>query len=623
MDDNTVFDVDPELLAEFVDESQESLSTLDSLFVALEADPENLDVIAAIFRPVHTLKGNSAFFGLLKTKKLAHEMETLLDLATQGRLVPNQSVISVLLAGVDQLKEICARIRDGHGEVEDESLFGELIDKIIGARKTKEGGTRLWTDLLEKLAQAKTDFAELDSAYAEKLDEIISIARQLKVNKTPTLDPIPKRQTKTQDADPRPVLEPKSPSQAGASPEKPQPAKESGKSMRVAEDDIDNFLGYVGELIVTGEMYNHLQGSLSKSGLNTGLAMEFKRLNETFDTLSCNLQNSIMDIRKVPIRTVLQKAPRIIRDIAAANGKEIKVELVGEDTKVDKRLIEILDGPLTHMVRNAADHGIESPEDRQSAGKARQGTVRLAATETEEDIVLTISDDGKGIDLEAIKAKAAKLGIIKPDESLAEEQLIEMLFASGVSTAEKVTEVSGRGVGMDVVKRNIEAANGNISINTQPGQGSEFVIRLQKTVSTQIIDGFLVRVDENCYVIPLDKVREVFSPEGQDMCNVVERGLCVLRHDELLAVVRLSDVFQTDCLSQRHDDNAIMVSTSVGGKKIAFCVDNVLGVQKLVLKDLEGLELNSDVFSSGAVMGDGTVAMVLDVDHLAGKLVGT
>ena len=721
MEDNAAFDIDPELLAGFVDEALEGLATLDSLFVKLEAEPANLDIISAIFRPVHTVKGNSAFFGLMKVKSLAHEMETLLDLAKQERLVPNQSIIDVLLEGVDQLKEMLARTRDRQGEVEDETYFNELLQKVISAKEDKEGTAAIWADLFNKLEKAKTDFAELDPAYIEQLNAIIALAYQLKTDKTSTDSQPGKDQTKADSTIPEPLREIKTildrhreegldetdaaivldnltalkelttnqqaaeviksaldeyhrivggggtgdsllvellqekiaallslndwktasdsgkaktaKPKATSATEKPKTAEEAHKTMRVTEDSIDNFLTYVGELIAVGEMYDHLQKMVSVSESDTNLATEFRRVNETFSDLSDNLQKSIMEVRKVSVHTLLQKIPRMVRDIASSSGKQIKVELTGEDIEIDKRLIETLDAPLTHMVRNAVDHGVEMPDTRQAAGKPTEGAVRVAVTESPDDVTLTISDDGKGLNIEAIKEKAINLGLLKSDQQLTQDQIIDMIFTSGVSTAEKVTEVSGRGVGMDVVKRSITSANGKITIETEPGQGTKFAIRLPKTVSTQIITGFLVKLADNRYVIPMDKVHEVFRPEPQQVSSITSRGQCVLRHGKLLPVVKLADIFEGSLASHslissqnrssssdEKDIDGIMVAANAGNRPMAIYVDDVIGVQKVVLKELGRLEVNSQFYSAAAVMGDGTVAMVLDIDRLFGTI---
>jgi two-component system, chemotaxis family, sensor kinase CheA len=345
--------------------------------------------------------------------------------------------------------------------------------------------------------------------------------------------------------------------------------------------------------------------------------------------LSDNLQKSIMEVRKVSVKTLLQKIPRMVRDVASNSGKQVKVELVGEDIEIDKRLIETLDGPLTHMVRNAVDHGVETPDKRQASGKPAEGHVCVAVTETPDDVTLTISDDGKGLDIEAIHNKAVNLGLIKSDQQLTQDQIVDMIFTSGMSTAEKVTEISGRGVGMDVVKRSITDANGKITIETEQGKGTQFIIKLPKTVSTQIITGFLVKLHGNRYVIPMDKVQEVFRPEPKQVSSVTAKGVCVLRHGKLLPVVKLADIFngfsttslfEDDSLeessSEQHDIEGIMVAANAGNTPIAVYVDDVIGVQKVVLKELAGLEVNSQYYAAAAIMGDGTVAMVLDTDQL-------
>lgn len=627
MEDSTKFDIDPELLAGFVDEAEEELGTLDSLFVKLEAEPTNLDVINAIFRPVHTIKGNSAFFGLLKVKRLAHEIETLLGQAKMGRLVPDRSIIDILLAGVDRLKGMLDKARNGKSEIVDEAAFEEFIEKIISSKQTDEDFDSLWNELFDKFEKVKADYTKMDSSYVKQLEAVIETASQLRDRRRPDapLSKVDQSQSKSGhetagDDDKTEKPEQKSgddgdrgQSKADSGAEEGKSAKEARNTMRVTEDSIDNFLGYVGELIVISEMYNHLQRTIAENGMDK-LAANFRRANETFNNLSNNLQKSIMQIRKVPIRTILQKVPRLARDVAASCGKEVNIELEGEEIEVDKRLIETLDGPLTHMVRNAVDHGIEMPNDRQARGKTPQGNIRIVVKETADDVTLSISDNGKGLDFEAIKAKAVQAGQVGPDHELTQEQIVDLIFVSGVSTAEKVTDVSGRGVGMDVVKRNIADANGRITVESEPGKGSRFVIQLPKTVSTQIIDGFLFKIDDNCYVIPMDKVQEVFRPEFGDISSVVGRGECVFRHGILLSVLRPKELLGEPFSSEGRNGEEIMISTSVGTRQMALCVDEVIGVQKVVLKALNGLELKSELYSSAAVMGNGDIAMIMDLD---------
>jgi len=698
------FAIDPELLSGFLDDSLDELELLDNLFVRLESEPGNLDIISSIFRPVHSIKGNSAFFGLLGVKKLAHEMETLLDLVRKKQLVPNQSIVNALLAGVDELKEMLVRTRGGQSEIDNEVQFNEVVVRVTSAKKTKEDIKKFLSELYSRLEKLKNECCELESLHLTELGAIVKMVLRLRedgagekgvTSEAQRTEPEALRKIKskvsqaekdtideadsqvvlnclkelkalTEDAEAQQILDAaldgyhtmidtvgfdsllcellhekmealgrldvwktsrgareEEFNQVGA----PQysasgegqsstSGRDLQKTMRVSEESIDNFLAHVGDMIIVGEMYRHLQKRIADNNKEHDLNGEFKRVNETFDNLSLDLQESIMEIRKVPIHVILQKVPRMIRDIAAASGKQIKVELEGEDIKVDKRLIETLDAPLMHMTRNAADHGIEMPDVRKACGKDAQGTVRIVVRENDDDVVLTLSDDGKGLDHEAIKAKAVKLGLVKAVAELSDEEVTDLLFVSGVSTAEQVTEVSGRGVGMDVVRRSIEEANGQIKVSSTLGAGSQFVIRLPKAVSTQIIEGYLVRIGGNCYVIGLDEVREVFRAESREISTVTDRGECVRRHDKLLPVVKLFGS------SYSVDDEAgaiTMVSLEVGNKQTALYVDEVVGIQRVVLKDLDGLEVYAKIFSAAAVLGDGTIAMVLNVDCLQRK----
>lgn len=726
MGDNA-YDVDPELLAGFIDDSEEALSTLDSLFVKLEQEPSNLDIIAAIFRPVHSMKGNSAFFGLLKVKALAHELETLLDLARKQKLTPTRGMINVLLAGVDQLKEMMARARLGQAELEDEASFNELLAKVIAAKEGEDTAS-LWRELTQRLEEIRANFAQSDSPEARELEAIAEITSRLMPEKTST-DRHPAgpeaetpsavcealrrinvlltkaREETLADEDTAAVLtslnalknlakgeeastiiekaldeyhtfadsigfdpllsellqekvealislnawkmgpdsavmkpgEKKSQTSAYATGQahragdgsSVQPtvgaakhAQETVKTMRVREERVDRFLSYVGELIVVGEMLRLLENRMSLLSSGNGTSNDFHRVNNTFAELSNNLRKSIMEIRKIPVNTMLRKAPRLVRDIAASSGKEISVELQGEEIEIDKGLIDALEAPLTHMLRNAADHGIEMPDIREASGKNRNGTVRIIVSETTDDIVLRVSDDGKGLDYEAIKSKAISLGLAKAEQRLTDNDVASLLFASGVSTSEKATDVSGRGVGMDVVRRNIDGAGGKIMIKSAPGEGTEFCVQLPKSVSTQIVDGFLIKAGDARYVLPLNRIRESFRPDHEGITDVFGKGQCVQRHGKLIAVVPLAEILGHSTSLHGQAGPQTMIALSGCNTELALSVDEILGVQQVVIKHLDGLEMSSSLFVGGAIMGDGTVSMVLDVDGICALSVG-
>ena len=397
-------------------------------------------------------------------------------------------------------------------------------------------------------------------------------------------------------------------------------AKVEAKSVRVPEARIDMFLRYVGELLVVGDMFNHLQTRVRALG-NTGLlARDFRRVNDTFAQLSTKLQVAIMSIRKVPLRPHLAKVPRIVRDVAVAKGKEISVEIHGEEVEVDKSLVELIDAPLTHMSRNAADHGVETPEKRLALGKPREGRVLIKIEETSRAVVLTISDDGAGLNLERIRAKGESLGLVKPGAEMTEKDLINLIFASGLSTAETVSDVSGRGVGMDVVKRMIDEAGGTIQITTKTNQGTEFRLTLPKGVTTQIVAAFLVRAGDSLVALPLERVRETFLRRGTTINNVlggdqgVTGGQLLVRHDEALTLLNLTDVLGIPT----SNENGTIVTIDSNNRRLALAVSEVVGVRKIVVRPLDGLPTTNGLYLGGAMMGDGAVALIINPDALMG-----
>lgn len=407
---------------------------------------------------------------------------------------------------------------------------------------------------------------------------------------------------------------------------RPPAAESMAKSMRVSEAKIDTFLRYVGELLVVGDMFDHLHTRAAAQATSTGrtadakapqrLARDLKRASETFAELSGKLQAAIMGIRKVPIRPLLQKVPRLVRDAALAKGKDCQVIIEGEAVEIDKSLVDLLDAPLTHMTRNAADHGIEPPEARLAAGKPRTGTVTVRATETTSSIMVVIDDDGGGLDLERIRAKAEAMGLLRPGAALSEEAITGCIFAPGLSTAEQVTDISGRGVGMDVVKRSIEQAGGVIQITTRKGLGTRFQITLPKRVTTQILPGYLFRLHDQLFVVPLDRVRETFRVLDADVTTIAGCGRCILRRGEVLPLVSLADVLGMPELPPSRRATAIAIEA--GHRRMAIEVDQVVGVQKVVIREITGLPVDNDLLAGGALMGDGSVALILDAEALVG-----
>ncbi len=551
MSTDTTIEMDQSILAGFLEESKEALGGLDSLFVALEKTPDDLEVVNSIFRPVHSIKGNAPFFGLLRLKTLAHEFESLLAALRAKKILPSPALFDLLLAGIDEIKAVLERVGNGQPEVGDQRQFEGLIER----------------------AKAATAGALDSSASVPSAAEVAPAEQEAKSVSAKT---------------------------------------ETVKSMRVPEERIDTFLSFVGELIVAQDMLRHFTTKIEASQVDLTLIRDLGTINSVISTLGAGLERAIMSIRKVPVRALLQKAPRLVRDIAASKGKQIEVEIKGDEIEIDKSLVELLDAPITHMVRNAADHGIEAPEKRNLSGKQSKGTVSITCEELANDIVITIADDGAGLNYEGLTKKALALKMISAGEKLSETQVINLIFMAGVSTAQEVSEISGRGVGMDVVKRNIESAGGSIAVTSTPGKGCKFALKLPKSVTTQIMQGFVVESAGINFVLPLEKVHESWCLKKVDITNVVKGGPCVRRHDRMLPVVDLAKLLG-EVSTHAGDESHLVVTIDVDQKKLALFVDNVIGPRQLVLKPLEEISNQSKYFLGGALLGNGDLALVLDV----------
>ncbi len=391
----------------------------------------------------------------------------------------------------------------------------------------------------------------------------------------------------------------------------------SGKTLRVAEEKVDHFMSFVGELIITGEVFAYIQKKLEQYPEVRQVAQEFKNANLAFGELSTNLQKSLMEVRRVPLKSVLQKLHRIIRDTAGQLGKKIDLDIIGEDVQIDKSLLEGLESPLVHMVRNSVDHGVGMPADRVAAGKAETGHVVITASATEEQFTLSIKDDGKGLDIEAIKNKAVSRGMMTEEAArmMPDKDAFRLIFNAGLSTAKVVTDVSGRGVGMDVVLSNITKMNGNITVDSVKGSGSVFTILLPMTVTLTVIDGLVARIGDQFYIIPLSDVRESVRPSPEQV-HVIKGTQEVLNvRGELRPIVRLNRVlgiYSGDVKEKVTDATAVLVQGKRGASA-AFLVDELIGQQSVVVKELGKEFENIRCIQGGSILGDGRVGLVLSV----------
>ena len=695
-----LMEVNKDLLLDFIDESLESLSVVEGLFVKLEANPDDLKVVDAIFRPVHSMKGNAAYFGLMRIKEISHRMESILDLVRQGRRRIERSLCDLLLKGLDALRTILAKVRDDHGEIDDEDDYVPLlVDLEEEAERTAQApalflvSNELYTQtesfiaglpleyrpaaqaLLARLkpegpthpppagvddAALKRLRIELGSTDSKRLDpiresavladletlsrsatdgatksvvkDLLDIARTF-AGSAVGLDPLAREmllEKAGQLGSPAPASLLKSPSPPPVGTDNPKPAEfhpeappakkeNTARTMRISEESMDSFLEQVGELMGLEEQFRYLGKRMVESGLAEEFATDLRQATEQFGHLSSHLSNGVMELRRTEARPLLQKVPRLARDVAERTGKRIEIRTVGEEVRIDKSYLELLDSPLMHMVRNACDHGIDSPQERLAAGKPEAGTVEVSIVEMEESLVMRISDDGRGLNMDGLRRKAVELGMVRPEAPFGEAEAVLMLFRSGVSTANEVTDISGRGVGMDVVKREIEGAGGRIEVKTVAGKGSSFLVTLPRSITTRISDGFLFRCGQERFVLPMRTVVETFTVAAAKISRVASCGSTVYFRNELLRLIETSHLLHTPPL---RESEGVFVRVKVKEESCVLQVDEALGVQRTVIKPVDEICRGGGIFAGAAMLGDGKLAMVLSEEGLADWLRG-
>lgn len=639
-------DFDPQLFSDFLDESLDTLAPLDRLVLGLPADGRDFQALASIFRPVHSLKGNAGFFRLVQIKRLAHALEDVLDGLRTSKL--RAAPKDLVLEGLGALRTALEASRGGIPKSEDPRIDA-LVARLQGLRE----------DVAEAPAPEGSDPAELERLFqilrppqsstrprdaAIEIESLVAALAASAPADSPAVVAIAGCQEVLSTILPvlgyDPVLRDllleklvplggrglwSAPAPASAIPPAPSPSADPvavERTMRIPERSIDGFLGFVGELVVVEEVFQFLNRQLVDDGA-TGedFAKRFRQNTDTFSALSRALRESILQLRRLPARQVLQKVPRLAHDVAARCGKSVRVEIVGDDIQLDKSHLDLLDAPITHLVNNAVDHGIEAPSVREGHGKPAEGRVRLEVREAEDHLVLEIRDDGAGLDLEALRRKGEAMGLVAPGQVLETQQIVSLLFQPGLSTAATVTDVSGRGVGMDVVRRQIVETGGRIEVETERGKGTTFRVLLPHSVRTQIIEGFVVRVGDSTYLFPLGLVGEVFPLEDDAVHSLPGRGEVVSRTDRILPLVRLQVLLNSAAVGA--STARMVVVVHLEAERLALLVDEVLGIRKTVIKPLGAVGGQSDLYEGVGMMGDGSMSLILGssgLTRLAGEL---
>ncbi|HLY18966.1 MAG TPA: chemotaxis protein CheA [Bryobacteraceae bacterium] len=551
---------DPELLSDFVLESREHLAAIESRSLALEQDPGNAEAIHSIFRAFHTIKGLAGFLELDAVREVSHNVETVLDLARNGTLSITSQVIDIVLESADYLK--------GCVDGLDSRLHGHAVP---GAPDNSR--------LLERVRNL------MNSPPAEGESK-----------------PVPEPDA---TADRQPLREDDSAVTAAAS--RPQTLRGEATAVKVDTGKLDYLVDMAGELVIAQSLVRH-DPDLA--------ALKSPRLQRNLGQLAritAELQKTSMSMRLVPIGQLFQRVARQVRDLARKMGKPAELDISGEETEIDRTIVEELADPLMHMVRNSLDHGIEDPDARAAGGKHPVARIGLRACHQAGHIVIEISDDGRGLDAERILAKALEQGLVGNREHLSENDIFHLIFEPGFSTAERVTDVSGRGVGMDVVRRQMQKLRGHIEVQSSAGRGATFTLKVPLTLA--IIDGLVVGVGSERYIVPLFAVREMFRPTADTVFTIRDRSEMVMVRGGLLAVVRLHRKFG---IKPKSEDPCRSLLIVAEGADHRFClmVDELIGKQEAVIKNLGDTFKNIAGIAGGAILGDGRVGLILDLAGL-------
>jgi two-component system chemotaxis sensor kinase CheA len=662
----------PDPVAIFRVEAQELLEEIERWLLDLDTRPHDRDLVDAVFRGMHTLKGSGAMFGFDALAAFTHHCETAFDRVRKGEVPVTPVLVRVILSAKDHMRAL-AEGREASA-AEGDRLLAELAEALgdgtpapatiadahaapaapppASGRRTYRIAIRLPVDalvngtrplpLLDELralgdCEIAADISRLpplealdptelhlgwtvklttdqpksaiEEVFLFVLDEMtLEIAEDGPIGAAPPTARADAAVAPSQAAA-LPAPSPTAQREAPAAPRETSDVQAPGKPAKVAEsvrvpaERLDELMDRVGELVIAQSRLKQLAGASDDLNLRS--------VAEEIGRLAAELRDTMMLVRMVPVAQLFGRFRRLVHDLAVETGKRIELTTEGETTELDKTVIERLADPLVHLIRNSADHGIEPAEARLAAGKPEVGRLRLSARQAGAEVIITVGDDGKGIDRARVRARAEENGLIQPDTVLSDQELLQLIFQPGFSTAKEVTNLSGRGVGMDVVKRTIESLRGSVEIETTPGAGSSISLRIPLTLA--IIDGLLVRVGRGRYVIPLAAVEECVELSTEQDLRSAGRCLLTLR-DRLVPFLRLRETFATGTPPDAYQ-KVVVVAT--GQQRVGLVVDQILGEHQTVIKAMSSLHATVGSFSGATILGDGSVALILDTAHLA------
>lgn len=655
---------DGELLREFVNEAFEHLENAEVALLAMETAPEDSESINAVFRAFHTIKGVAGMLQITAMQKLAHESENLLDKVRKGELAVTPLIADCSLESVDALRALVrgldTAMNNGGLLVPQSTLpalvarvrtvaSGEAVSRIEAVpAKLADSDAVLCERLLERGALSHTDIAaalhEQLGAYTPRelgellirgnvitrstLDEALEVQKQVpdkrlgeiliesgwatpdlieaalrKQQEPPALPKLGEVLVRSGKVSAREVAE-----ELRGQPQRGASTNGTREIVKVDAERLDHLLNMIGELVIAQSMVTQSES------FRNAVSQEVQRHLHQLDRITRDLQETGMSLRMVPLRSTFQKMARLARDLSQKSGKPVEFSMSGEDTEVDKSMVDRIGDPLVHMIRNAMDHGLEAtPEERMAAGKPAQGHVQLRAFHRQGSLIIEIEDDGRGLSRERILAKARERGLDRANDMLSDQEVWQLIFEPGFSTASVITDVSGRGVGMDVVRKNVEGMRGQIMIDSKIGSGTLFTIQLPLTLA--IIDGMVVSVGQERYIIPTLSVTKSIQAHNEDLFTIMDAQEMLSLQGELIPLTRLARLFNVPGAIDNPTKGIIVVVES-SSRKTGLLVDAILGQQQIVIKSLGHMVQQVQGVSGGAIMSDGNIGLILDVSGL-------
>lgn len=579
---------------EFINESEDHINIAEDSLLELENDPDNEECINKIFRAFHTIKGTSSFLNLEDIRTLTHDTETMIDQVRKKERTLDSRIVDAVLESIDCSRKLLGLLKE---QVSSGGVLGspylDITECIVRVRSIIHGKDEPQGDK-PKLGEMMVDSGIVTE---RDVDDALEVQAEGQGEHKKIGEVLVDSGVATKEQVERCVASQKKVTTAEA-------------TIKIGVQKLDLLIDMVGELVIAGAQvaqHNVVTGSENPVLMNNVSLLE-KTIRD--------IQDVSMGMRLVPIRPVFQKMQRLVRDLTRKADKDVSISVSGEDTEIDKNIIDSIGDPLMHMIRNSVDHGIEFPDEREAAGKPRQGTVQLNAYHKGGNIVVDITDDGRGLNKEKILTKAKGKGLVRDGEALSDARIFAMIFEPGFSTADKVTDISGRGVGMDVVKRNIESLRGKIEIKSEEGKGSTFSIKLPLTLA--IIDGIIMRVDKERYIAPIFSIVEFIQIRQQDVTDVQGKGKMLSVHGNLYPILHLGDFFSgQNSLDDIEKYTGCLVDSEYG--KVCMLVDELIGQQQVVIKSLGERLQEVEGIAGGTILGDGKIGLILDINSIVSQ----